>query len=217
MFECYTQSARATIFWARYMASEVGSQEIETEHLLMGLLRADRTLAKRFLGSPWAAEAVWKKVEPRKPKRKRVTGSKEIPLSTESKRALLYTLEEANSSSNRRICTEHLLLGILREEKSLAAKVLSELNVELASTRDGLSQTPHDDSKIEEFEREYGPLPADVVELKSRVKTIRTNLEEAIGNHDFEKARAYSDEEGAEREKLLRLYHRYGLLDWIYD
>jgi Clp amino terminal domain. len=64
VFECYTQSA---IFWARYMATEVGSQEIETQHLLMGLLRADRTLAKRFLGSPWAAETVWKKVEPRKP------------------------------------------------------------------------------------------------------------------------------------------------------
>jgi hypothetical protein len=109
------------------------------------------------------------------------------------------------------------LLGLLREEKSLAAKVLSELKVELASTRDGLSQTPHDDSKIEEFERDHGPLPADVVELQNRVKTIRASLEEAIGNHDFEKARSGWDEEGTEREKLLRLYHRYGLLGWIYD
>ncbi|PYX54936.1 MAG: hypothetical protein DMG76_19830, partial [Acidobacteria bacterium] len=73
------------------------------------------------------------------------------------------------------------------------------------------------DSKIEEFEREHGPLPADVVELQSRVKSIRASLEEAISNHDFEKARACSDEEGAAREKLLRLYHRYGILGWIYD
>jgi len=217
VFERYTQSARAAIFWARYMASEVGSQEIETQHLLMGLLRADKMLAKRFLGSPWAAETVWKKVEPTKPKRERVTGSKEIPLSGESKRALLDALDEANSSSNRRICTEHLLLGLLRQQKSIAAKVLSELNVELASTRDALSQTPHDDSKVEEFDREHCPLPEDVVELQSRVKSIRASLEDAISDHDFEKARACSDKEGAEREKLLRLYHRYGLLGWIYD
>ena len=79
MFECYTQSARAAIFWARYMASEVGSQEIETQHLLMGLLRADKMLAKRFLGSPWAAETVWKKVEPTKPKRELMPDSPVCP------------------------------------------------------------------------------------------------------------------------------------------
>src|SRR5205814_8476320 len=116
-----------------------------------------------------------------------------------------------------RSSVEHLLLGLLREQKSLADRVLYELHVEIASTRDGLSQTPHDDSKIEEFEREHDQLPADVIELQSRVKSIRVSLEEAISNHDFAKARACSDEEGAEREKLLRLYHRYGLLGWIYD
>ena len=217
MFERYSQAARQAIFWARYMASQVGGLEIEAEHLLLGLLRADKTLAKRFLGSPWAAETVWKKVEPSKPKCPRSTGSKEIPLSSESKRALLYASEEADLSPNRRICTEHLLLGLLREEKSLAAKILSELNVELASTRDELSRTPHDDSKVEEFMRERGALPEDVVELQSRVKSIRARLIDAISSHDFEKARACSDEEGVEREKLLRLYHQYAFLDWIYD
>jgi ATP-dependent Clp protease ATP-binding subunit ClpC len=54
MFERYTQAARGTIFWARYIASQIGSLEIETEHLLLGVLRTDKTLASRFLGSPWA-------------------------------------------------------------------------------------------------------------------------------------------------------------------
>jgi len=199
------------------MASQSGSQEIETEHLLMGLLRADKMLAKRFLGSPWAGETVWKKIDASKPKRERAAGSKEIPLSSESKRVLLYALEEADLSSNRRICTAHLLLGLLREGKSLAAKILSELNVELAETRNELSRTPHDDSQIEEFVRERGALPEDVVELQSRIKSIRAHVEDAISRRDFQKARACSDEEGVEREKLLRLYDQYGLLDWIFD
>ncbi len=42
-------------------------------------------------------------------------------------------------------------------------------------------------------------------------------MEEAIADHDFAKARACSDEEGQEREKLHSLYQQHGLLDWIYD
>ena len=173
MFERYTQRARTTIFWARYIATQVGSQEIETEHLLLGLLRSDATLAKRFLGSPWAAETVWKKIEQTKPKRVRVPGPKELPLSIESKRVLGCALQEADLFSNRQICTEHLLLGLLREEKCLAATILFKLGVQFTSTRDELSRSPHDDSKTEEFARERGPLPQDVVELQSRVKAIR--------------------------------------------
>jgi ATP-dependent Clp protease ATP-binding subunit ClpC len=199
------------------MASQVGSQEIGTEHLLLGLLSSDKTLAKRFLGSPWAAETVWKKIEQIKPKRVRVPGRKEIPLSIESKRVLGCASEEADLFSNRRICTEHLLLGLLREKKCLAAKILSELGVQFTSTRDELSRSPHNDSRIEEFTRERGPLPQDVVELQSRVKAIRARLEDAISSHDFEKAQACSNEEMAERDKLLGLYDQYGLIDWIYD
>ena len=217
MFERYTQRARTTIFWARYIATQVGSQEIETEHLLLGLLRSDETLAKRFLGSPWAAETVWKKIEQTKPKRVRVPGSKELPLSIESKRVLGCALQEADLFSNRQICTEHLLLGLLREEKCLAATILFELGVQFTSTRDELSRSPHDDSKTEEFTRERGPLPQDVVELRSRVKAIRVRVEDAVSNHDFEKARACLNEEMVERDKLRGLYDQYGLIDWIYD
>lgn len=124
MFERYTQAARGTIFGARYLTSQVGSPEIETEHLLLGVLRADKCLANRFLGSPWAAETVWKRVEQRKPIRDKVPGAREIPLDKASQRALNLAAEEADQLSSRRIGTEHLLLGLLREEKGLAAKIL---------------------------------------------------------------------------------------------
>ena len=175
------------------------------------------TLANRFFGSPWAGETVWEKVEQRKTLREKVPGAREIPLDKASKRALVLASEEADLVSSKRIGTEHLLLGLLREEKSLGAEILSELGVRLVSTRAELSQMPHDDSKQQEFVRERGPLPKDVVELQARVKSIRARLEDAIFNHDFEKARAASDEEGAERDKLVLLYRQHGLPDWIYD
>jgi ATP-dependent Clp protease ATP-binding subunit ClpC len=66
MFERYTEAARRVIFSARYMADQVGSPKIETEHVLLGLLRTDKSLARRFLGSPWAAEDVWRNIEQKK-------------------------------------------------------------------------------------------------------------------------------------------------------
>lgn len=59
MFERYSEPARRVIFFSRYMAHHLGSPEIETGQLLLGLLRADMGLARRFFGSPWAAEKVW--------------------------------------------------------------------------------------------------------------------------------------------------------------
>ena len=49
MFERYTEKARRIIFFGRYEASQFGSPYIETEHLLLGLLREDKALANRFL------------------------------------------------------------------------------------------------------------------------------------------------------------------------
>lgn len=188
MFERYTQAAGRTIFGARYIASQVGSLEIETEHLLLGVLTTDKTLASRLLASPWAAETVWKLVERRKPIRKRIPGPSEIPLDKVSKRVLALAAEEADLLSSGQIGTEHLLLGLLREEKSFAGEILSELGVRLAPTRAELSRMPHDDSKQHEFVRERDPLPNEVVALQTRVSSIRARVGDAIFNKDFEKS-----------------------------
>jgi len=67
MFEKYTEKARRTIFFARFEASQLGSPYIETEHLLLGLLREDKTLANRLLGSMAAVESIRKKIEDMRP------------------------------------------------------------------------------------------------------------------------------------------------------
>jgi ATP-dependent Clp protease ATP-binding subunit ClpC len=217
MFERYTETARRVIFLSRYMAGRIGGPEIETDHLLLGLLREDKTLARRFLGSPWAAEDVWKKIVQRKPIRERVPGPVDLPLSSESKRALAFAAEEADLVSNKRICSQHLLLGLLREERSLAAEILHECGVHLTDARVALERVPHNDSAREKFEREKGSRPDEVAELKKRIKTIKGRVEEAIAKQDFALAKTYSDEESKERETLFLLYQQHGLLDWILD
>jgi ATP-dependent Clp protease ATP-binding subunit ClpC len=217
MFQRYTQTARRVIFSGRYMAGRTGSSNIETEHILLGLLREDRGLARRFLGSPWAVQEVWEAVEQIKPVQENAPVLGEIPLTNESKRVLSFAFEEADAVSNQHVCTEHLLLGLLREEESLAAQILSGRGVRLASTRQELMQTPHDDSITEKFVREQRLLPEDVIESQTRLKSIRTLIENAIGEHDFATARALSDEEGKESKKLFLLCRKHGLNDWLYD
>jgi ATP-dependent Clp protease ATP-binding subunit ClpC len=125
MFERYTEKARRVIFFARYEASQFGSPYIETEHLLLGLLREDKALTNRFLRSHASVESIRKQIEGHTTIREKVSTSVDLPLSNECKRVLAYAAEEAERLSHKHIGTEHLLLGLLREEKCFAAEILT--------------------------------------------------------------------------------------------
>jgi ATP-dependent Clp protease ATP-binding subunit ClpC len=140
MFERFTEKARRVVFFARYEASQFGSPYIETEHLLLGLLHEDKALTSRFLGPPGAPEAVRKEIEQHTTVREKVATSVDLPLSNESKRALAYSAEEAERLSHQHIGTEHLLLGLLREKKCFAAKLLHDRGVQLDPVREQLSR-----------------------------------------------------------------------------
>jgi ATP-dependent Clp protease ATP-binding subunit ClpC len=215
MFERYTERARRVIHWSKYIAGQTGSPEIEPEYLLLGLLREDQSLARRFLGSPWALDAVWRQVEQSKLVHERPLRGVDLPLSNAGKRALASAAEEADALSSKRICTGHLLLGLLREEECYAAKMLHERGVGLASTRGELARTPHDDSIREEFVRESSSLP-EVVELQNQIGSIKSRINSCIANQDFAKARVYSDKERSLRDKLYLLCKQHGLSDWLY-
>ena len=114
MFERYTEKARRVIFFARYEASQFGSPYIETEHLLLGLLREDKALTNRFLRSHASVESIRKQIEAHTTIREKVSTSVDLPLSNECKRVLAYAAEEAERLGHKHIGTEHLLLGLLR-------------------------------------------------------------------------------------------------------
>src|SRR6476646_1774539 len=149
MFERYTEKARRVIFFARYEASQFGSPYIETEHLLLGLLREDKALTNRFLRGHGEVEAIRKQVEDHTTVREKVSTSVDLPVSDEAKRALVHAAEEAERLSHKHVGTEHLLLGLLREEGSFAARLLNEHGVLLSAVREELAKVTQDSEVIE--------------------------------------------------------------------
>ena len=112
MFERYTERARRVLFFARYEASQLGSISIETEHLLLGLIREGKGLTSRiFARSHLSLESIRKEIEGRTVFREKVSTSVEIPFSAETKRVLQFAAEEADRLLHNYIGTEHLLLG----------------------------------------------------------------------------------------------------------
>jgi len=139
MFERYTEKARRVIFFARYEASQFGSPYIETEHLLLGLLREDKALSYRFLRPHASVESIRTQIEGHTTIREKVSTSVDLPLSNECKRVLAYAAEEAERLSHQHIGTEHLLLGLMREKGSMAATVLREEGMDLEELRRAIS------------------------------------------------------------------------------
>jgi ATP-dependent Clp protease ATP-binding subunit ClpC len=141
MFERYTERARRVLFFARYEASQLGSVSIETEHLLLGLIREGKGLTSRiFQRSHLSLDSIRKDIEGRTVFREKVSTSVEIPFSGETKRVLQYAAEEADRLLHNYIGTEHLLLGLLREERSVAAGILMEKGMRLHAVREDIVQ-----------------------------------------------------------------------------
>jgi hypothetical protein len=138
MFERYTEKARRIVFFARYEASAFGSQAIETEHLLLGILREDKALANRFLPSNDSIASIRQRIRALTPLRDKISTSVDLPLSHESKRVLAYSAEEAEKLKHGHIGPEHMLLGLLREEKCLAANLLQERGLSIERVREDL-------------------------------------------------------------------------------
>ncbi|QQS46767.1 MAG: ATP-dependent Clp protease ATP-binding subunit [Acidobacteriota bacterium] len=139
MFERYTEKARRVIFFARYEASQFGASQIEAEHILLGLIREDKNLTTRFFHRSHAnIESIRKEIEGRTILRDRISTNIDLPLSNEAKRVLAFAAEESERLGNRHIGTEHLLLGLLREENSVAAEILYERGLRLSDIRQDL-------------------------------------------------------------------------------
>jgi hypothetical protein len=135
MFERYTEHARRSIFFARYEASLFGSPFIETEHLLLGLLREDQALRARW--SDEVRKKIRSQIEDRAPRRERsISTSVDLPISHDLKRGLSYAAEESSALEHTVIDCGHLLLGLLRIENSVAATVLGQNGIDYETYRD---------------------------------------------------------------------------------
>jgi ATP-dependent Clp protease ATP-binding subunit ClpA len=133
MFERYTERARRTIFVARYEAAELGAQEIDNEHLLLGLIRESHHLL-RYLPDLDYIDMLRNEVLATAPPRA-INPSPNIPMAAAAKRCLAYAAEEAEALGHQNVGTEHLFLALLREPESSVAKICMKFGAELDKAR----------------------------------------------------------------------------------
>jgi hypothetical protein len=156
MFERYTEKARRVIFFSRYEASRFGSPYIETEHLLLGLLREDKALTSRLLPASASVDSIPKQIEEHTTIREKVSTSVDLPISNEGKRVLAYAAEEADELSDKHIGTEHLLLGLLREKDAYAAHLLNSQGLSLDGARKMLAMRQRTAGAVPEIVQIHG-------------------------------------------------------------
>ena len=140
MFQRLTEHARRAIFFARYEAGSFGSKFIETEHLLLGIIREDKVLPLKLPGG--ASERIRERINASlsDPVR-RISNSVDMPLSSDSQRVLSNSAEQADKLSHKSIDCGHLILGLLRVETCTAATLLRELGIDYDNYVEVVSNT----------------------------------------------------------------------------
>ena len=117
MFERFTESARRVLFFARYEASQLGATSIDSDHILLGLMRDCKGVVAEVLSAyNVSAKRIRTDMESRSVFREKVSTSVELPFTIAARRVLEITLKEADGLHHSYIGTEHLLLGLLHEE-----------------------------------------------------------------------------------------------------
>ena len=136
MFERYTESARRSLFFARYAVTEKGGQTIRAEHICIGLLRDPAGGVRRLLDAAnVSADALRIEVEERMSAGEKVPTSVEIPFGNDAKELLQFACQEADALGHKHIGTEHLLLALLRVEGTIPYAVLTEHGMRLNESR----------------------------------------------------------------------------------
>jgi ATP-dependent Clp protease ATP-binding subunit ClpC len=136
MFDKFTDRARKVIALARQEAERLNNDYIGTEHVLMGLIKEGSGVAANILENmnidPEKVLAEIEKVV--QPGSNMVTMG-QLPFTPRTKKMLEYSLEEMRNLGHNYIGTEHLLLGLIRENDSEAAQVMIAMGIELEKVR----------------------------------------------------------------------------------
>mgnify|MGYP001809841301 CR=1 FL=1 len=137
MFEKFTERARKVVHIARQEAERFGHEFIGTEHLLLGLVKEGTGVAANVLENlDVELEKIRIEIEKKvAPSGNTISSSTSLPFTPKAKKVLEFAMEEARNLDHNYIGTEHLLLGLLREQEGMAAQILLELGVKLDDVR----------------------------------------------------------------------------------
>lgn len=135
MWQRFTERARRTVFYAQEEAARLGESYVSTEHLLLGIVRENDSVAARILERLGVSLSRIRSEIERQVQRGDGRQGQDMQLTPRAKRVIDLAYDEARQLSNEYIGTEHLLLGLVREEEGLAGRVLTKLGVTLEKAR----------------------------------------------------------------------------------
>jgi ATP-dependent Clp protease ATP-binding subunit ClpC len=136
VFERFTERARQVVVLAQDEARALKHNYIGTEHLLLGLLREEEGLAARVLESfDITVEEVREQVKRLVGQGDEEIGTGQIPFTPRAKKVLELALSEALSLGHNYIGTEHVLLGVVRENQGVAARILLDFDADAETIR----------------------------------------------------------------------------------
>src|SRR4026208_941897 len=136
MFERFTDKGRKIIILAREEAERHQNDYLGTEHLVLAILRESDGIALMILKKMGlSTEQVRLEIERNLPGGGTTMTFGEIPFSPRVKKVIEYGVEEARLLGHNHIGSEHLLLGLLREEEGIGGKILRSLGANLLTAR----------------------------------------------------------------------------------
>jgi ornithine carbamoyltransferase len=145
MWQRFTERARRVVFFAQEEAGRLGENYVSTEHLLLGILRENDSVASRILTRMEISLGRIRNEIERQVTRGDGRLQQDMQLTPRAKRVIDLAYDEARQLNNNYIGTEHLLLALIREGDGLAGRVLQKLGVELERTRHEILQLQDND------------------------------------------------------------------------
>ena len=132
----FTERVRKTLAMAREEAVRLNHEYVGTEHILLGLIREGEGVAAVVLQNLQVdLDDVRESVERHVKKGIRADVGPDLPYTTRAKKVLELAMDEARELNHEYVGTEHLLIGLVREERGIAAQVLEAAGANLDSVR----------------------------------------------------------------------------------
>jgi ATP-dependent Clp protease ATP-binding subunit ClpA len=217
VFERFTERARQVVVLAQDEARALKHNYIGTEHLLLGLLREEEGLAARVL------ESLDVTVEEVRAQVARIVGqgdeatTGQVPFTPRAKKVLELSLREGLALGHNYIGTEHILLGLARENEGVASRILLDFGADAETIRNevltmlsGPRAEAAGRATREPYEPKSPPFAAEFVDELAR---IRSEKEAAIERQEFDEAARLRDRERRLRRVARELEHAWETRD----
>jgi ATP-dependent Clp protease ATP-binding subunit ClpA len=223
MYERLTDRARKVMGLAKHAAQRLNHEYIGTEHILLGLVEEGSGVAANVLKSlDVSLRKVRKEVEKIVMAGPDAVTMTKLPQTPRAKKVIEYAVEEARSLNHNYVGTEHLLLGLLREQEGIAAQVLLNLGLNLQDVRQEVLNLlgvgmhteragGHGQADIPLVQPDLSAvldqLPGEVnralLEINGHLEKLVLSKEHAVAEQAFEKAARLRDQEDKLKRQLL--------------